>query len=212
MCFLFITTINAQEQVAGTQFSIGPFLSVKAGVNGGNAPMGRQNAVHFNGLPDFGASGIIFLDNDRELGLGADLSYLTLSYRIEGYDVKKNFNLKYSYIALSPFFYFRGFSFGFNFGLPVNADFDADINTSILNPIVEVRLGALIPVMQDEDGSLNIIANASYTLNGLYKDFANDDPLLANIPANPEQNFTNKFNPRVVSVSVGINYMFNLAF
>lgn len=189
---------------------MGPFISAKAGINGGNVANGRKNAVAFNGLPDFGVTMFIPLSEENELGFCTDLALTTYAYTMRGLQFSNEFTMKYSYITLSPSFYFSSFLIGFNFGFPVAADYGAKLDASKLSMMVEFRLGMSLPLISDEDGRLNIIATAGYMLTGVYEDFAKDDPLLTYMPAVPPEKITSEFNPRPISFSLGLNYMFNL--
>ena len=191
-------------------FSIGPFFSLKAGLNGGNVMDGRKNAVSFNGIPDLGASLFVPLSESSDLGLEAEMAYTTYSYMIKGVNVDKDYTLKYHYLTLNPNFYFNWLIIGFNFGLPLSADFGESISTDILEIMIEFKLGAMFPLMTDESGSLNLNLQAGYMLTGIYKDFPKNDPLLPYIPEVPPQTISSKFNPRALSLSLGVSYLMNL--
>jgi hypothetical protein len=205
--FLLINTLVFAEQQR--DFSMGPYLSLKAGVNGGNTMDGRKNGIAFTGIPDFGAQLYYPLSVENDLGLFCDLGLSNYAYFIEGVNVGKEYILTYRYITLSPRFYFNIFTLGFAFGVPIAADFGEDIETDILETLAEIRLAAFIPLMSDESGSLNLNIEAGYMFTGFYKDFALDDPLLPTIPEVPPQVPSNKYNPRAVSLSIGISYLMN---
>lgn len=204
---LQITSIMfAQQQ---RDLSIGPYLSLKAGVNAGNTMDGRKNGIAFTGIPDFGAQLYYPLSYDSDLGIFCDLGLSNYAYFIEGVNVGKDYTLTYRYITLSPRFYFNIFTLGFAFGVPIAADFGEDIDTDILETLAEIRLAAFIPLMSDESGSLNLNIEAGYMFTGFYQDFAKNDPLLPSIPEVPPQVPSSKYNPRAVSLSIGISYLMN---
>jgi len=103
--------------------SLGPYLSLKAGVNGGNTMDGRKNGVAFTGIPDFGLQLFYPLSFENDLGMICDLGLSSYAYFIDGVNVNKEYILTYRYLTLSPSFYFSIFSFGFAFGIQVAADF-----------------------------------------------------------------------------------------
>jgi hypothetical protein len=213
LLILQITGSFAQDftiPVAKTNFQVGPYLGLKAGVNGGKNLDGRKNAFSFNGIPDFGASAFYYFDQDRTLGLACDLGMSSYTFGIKNIAGNKNFTEKFSYITLNPGFYFWRFVFGFNFGIPVSGSYGSDISTSKLSPLVELRLAGVIPVFSDETGTLNVNIQGGYMLTGVFKDFGQNDPLMTEIPPVPPQMITSSFNPRVVSLSVGISYLFNI--
>lgn len=202
--------VDYYEPAEQELFRVGPYLQLKAGVNGGNIPDGRKNAIAFNGIPDFGATCYVPLSLDSDLAATFDLGLSTYSFSFK--DVHKGdvYQQKYSYINLAMNFHLYYTMMGFNFGLPVSADMEGrEIKTDNLEIMAEFRLGAIIPLMQDEDGSLNIMVYAGYMMTGIYSDFEKDDPLKNLIPEIPPQEITQKFNPRAVSISIGLNYMFN---
>lgn len=203
---LFATNIFAQTI---HQTSIGPFFSFKGGVNGSYIPVGRQNEIAINVVPDFGVSYFMPLSQTKDLGLSCDLAYSSYIYKIKNFSNSEVFKHRYSYISLAPSFHWSYLSMGFNFGYPVSADYGPTIDVSKLNFLVEFRLCGMYPLMEDEKARLNIFIQAGYLLTGLFKDFGKDDPLLLTIPAETE-NISNKFNPRPVSLSIGLNYLFSI--
>ncbi len=205
----FILVAQAQEEDDFHYLSAGPFFALKGGVNGGYIPEGRKNAALFNGLPDFGITLFYPLGEETDLGLMMDLAYTTYAYQIEGVEVNYNADCKYSFISFAPNMHYNGFIAGFNFGFPIDNSFGDKLKSDKLNFMVEIRLGYVYPLLNDEDGSLNVFMQAGYMLTGLYSDFVKDDPLLETIPPTFPEKFTDKFNPRTISLLVGLNYLLN---
>lgn len=200
----------AQEESDFHYFSAGPFFALKGGSNGGYTPEGRNNAAIFNGLPDFGFTLFYPLGEESDLGLTMDLAYTTYAYKVEGVDVNYDADCKYSYISFAPNMHYNGFIAGLNFGLPVDNSFGDKLSSDKLNFMVEIRLGYFYPLLNDEVGSLNLFLQAGYMLTGIYSDFVKDDPLRTTIPPTFPEKFTNKYNPRAVSILIGLNYLLNL--
>ncbi len=210
IAFLIAVTISgAQAQEDFHYRSAGPFLAFKTGVNGGYIPTGRKNSVAFNGMPDLGFTLFYPLGEESDLGLLVDLAYTTYAYGIKGVDVNYDEALKYNYITLGPSIHFNGFTAGLNFGIPVGNNFGDKLDVDKMNFMVEVRLGYYYPVLNDEDGTLNVFAQAGYMLTGIYKNFTKDDPLLKIVPPTYPERFTDKYNPRAVSLMIGLNYLLN---
>lgn len=210
LCFAFaVFTANAQEY---RSFSAGPFLGFKAGVNGGNVMDGRKNAMSFVKVPEFGVSSLLMLSQDYDLGLCLGLGYSSYGYKIKGVNVGKEYNLTYSYLTLSSEFYFQGITMGFNFGYPINADFGSKISADKLAGMSEFKIGYIYPIMLEveEGNSLNLYINAGYMLSGIYSDFTKDDPLLPFIPEVAPQKISSKFNPRALSITLGMTYWFGI--
>ncbi|OGU11652.1 MAG: hypothetical protein A2X61_07215 [Ignavibacteria bacterium GWB2_35_12] len=204
-----ICLLQSSKAQLNYPLSAGPFLSAKAGYNTSYSPWERKNLFAFNGLPDFGFSFYIPASDEFKLGLLADLSLSTYAYQVKGMSSDTKFTLKYSYFTLCPGFHYSGIYAGLNLGLPVFADYGVKLETSKLNILAEVRLGGIIPIIEDETGRVNILFHCGYMLTGIYKDFVKDDPLLHHFPPDSSQNFTNEFNPHTISFSLGLNYMFN---
>ncbi|MBI5325152.1 MAG: hypothetical protein HZB41_07775 [Ignavibacteriae bacterium] len=75
--------LPANAKGSNFPYSIGPFITLKGGVNAADVPDGRKNGFTVNGLPDFGASGYIPFGDKSQFGLDADLAYSTYSYDIK---------------------------------------------------------------------------------------------------------------------------------
>jgi hypothetical protein len=209
----FVSTFaqDEEENVDTTiYFQIGPYFSFKGGLNGGNILQGRKNGAAFNGLPDFGVSVLLPLSHSSPLGIALDLGYSSYAFKQIGWDTPYTFTEFFSYVSVSPSIYFAGFLLGLNFGIPAVANFGSSIDVAKLNLLSEVRLTYRYTIEADDIGSLNIYVQAGYTLTGIYKNFANDDPLKLYIPPTPPNEITNFFNPRIVSGSIGMIYLFNL--
>ncbi|MBI5326098.1 MAG: hypothetical protein HZB41_12640 [Ignavibacteriae bacterium] len=204
VCFLYSSKAQLNYPL-----SAGPYLSAKTGYNTSYSPWERKNLFAFNGLPDFGFSFYIPASEEYKLGWMFDLGLSTYAYRIKGVSNDNKFTLKYSYFTLCPGFHYSGLYAGLNIGIPVFADYGVNLETSKLNLLSEVRIGAIIPVIEDETGRVNILMHFGYMLTGIFKDFVKDDPLIKHFPPDSSQNFTNEFNPHTISFSLGLNYMFN---
>lgn len=199
-----------EEEINESRFELGLFFGFKGGVNGNYIPEGRKNAFGFNAVPDFGARAMFPLEESAKLSMSFDLSYSTYMYGVKNYYNNDFYTHKYGYIAFSPMFHFYEAFVGFNFGIPVNADFGEKIKTDYINTLAEFRMGAEFTVLGDAEGKVNVFAIAGYTLNGVYTDFSKHDPLLEIIPPESGQTITNKFNPRPLTLTIGLSYMFAL--
>lgn len=203
-------------EIAGAQeyrsFCVGPYLGFKAGLNGGNVMDGRKNAMNIARVPEFGVNSLLILSNEYDLGACFGLGYADYSYKIKGYAVGREYKCNYSYINLSTELYFQGITMGFAFGYPLAADFGSKIDADKLGFMSEFKIGYIYPVMLDleEGASLNLYINAGYMLTGIFKDYAKDDPLLPFVPAVPPQTSSSKYNPRVVSITIGMSYWFGI--
>lgn len=213
--FLILINLVTYKAIAQENFSqgIGIYTSFKAGINATEQPSGRKTGIAFNGIPDFGIVAYVPVSETSQLAALIDIGYSNYSFitsnerpELEVDDITH----KYAYVAISPKFYFHSAMFGFRFGMPVSSDIDgADTDIEDLGFMAEVILGGMFPIYNDETGRFNLFFELSYMLSGVYKDYEEDDPLKEIIPASIDQNITNAFNPRVASISLGFNYMFN---
>ena len=212
----FIVTVKAQEERYFPP-ALGLTFAYKGGVNGFTNPLGRKNGIALNNIPDAGITTYLPLDFIYNLGMYIDLMYNTntflMKYNYDGIEKKyaNSDRMRFSYFSISPTFNHSGFNLGFNLGIPVSADWEGVIiANSKLNNLIEVRAGYSYPLYFDEVGRLNLFINASYALNGVYKNFVQDDPLKNTVPAYPPQIITNYYNPRPASIQIGVQFLFNL--
>ncbi len=206
---LIITPIAYSQE--SNRFLIGPSLGMKAGVNGAPSLEGRKNGLAFNGIPEIGVSAFYWLSDTSNLAITFDLSYSTYSFLQKSGINDKEFTEKFSYFKFGADFYFSHFLLGFGVGLPLSGDIEGnEIDTKILNALTEIRLAGWLPVVSDETGTLNLFIQASYMLTGVFKDYSKNDPLLGALPSSPPYNVAEKYNPRVVSLTIGFNYLFSL--
>lgn len=217
MLFLFSGSAFSQEETVEPFISIGPSMSLKAGVNAVNTPNGRQNGISFNSLPDFGIQGFMPLGETNSLGILFDIGLSSYYYKIKAYgylvegavsDVSYQHN--YSYMTMSASLFFKGFLFGFTYGMPMAAEYGAKIDIGKISPMAEFTTGAILPVFADETGILNLHFRASYMLTGIFNNFAEGDPLKDIVKVPPPDRLTNDANPRAASVAVGFSYLFNI--
>lgn len=198
---------------------LGPYVLLKGGTNVASIPDGLSTSANFNGIPDFGLTAKWMFDKYSNLGGVLDFGYSTYSFRIgpanapEATDAS-TIIFKPSYITITPSIYLSGFTLGFAFGFPAaysvmsatgddkTGQFLADVK-DINGPLIELRVGGMIPVLKSEIGILSILVQGGYMLTGMinttywdkysstFKDEAN--------------------NPKIISLGVGVNYLFNLS-
>lgn len=193
--------------------SAGLSFSWKAGVSAVNPTKGRKNGVAFNKLPDFGGAFYLPMSTTSNLAFCMDLGLANYSYLMkDGHDNSTlEYQVNHSYFALSPSFYFEGFTTGFLFGIPLASDYDgSEIKTANQNIIAEIKIGYSVPLMNDETGRLNFFIQGGYMLTGIYNDFGKNDPFKNIFPAENVSQVTSEFNPRAASLSMGLSFVFNL--
>jgi hypothetical protein len=207
---IFLVVGSMADAEENYPYSVGPAVSMKAGINGVNTPQGRKNGLAFNSVPDFGVSSYIPVSKSSKLGAIVDIMYNNYSYNIENVHSGEDYAHEYSYLTFGASLYFKGLTMGFVFGTPLSASYGADIDTENISTMTEFKISGIIPLMNDETGRLNLFIRAGYMLSGIYDDFGKHDPLKETIPAEPPEKITNEFNPRGASIAIGFNYLFTL--
>jgi hypothetical protein len=203
LCLMLIIFSIGELESKGTNFpySLGPFITLKGGVNATSVPNGIKNGFTINGLPDFGASGYIPLTDKSQFGIAGDLAYTTYAYDLKDFNGNNPQTVQISYLTLNPNLFVYGFTLGLDFGLPLSGTIkssstNTNINTSNLSAFVEFKLGGIIPLYYDDFGRVNLIVQFGYFLTGQYSQ------------NNPFGGDT--YNPHPASGSVGVSYLFNL--
>ncbi len=204
---LLVVMMLAVSAMSAQKLFLGPSILFKGGVNAGEIAEGQKTAMNINAMPDISANMLWMFNKDSNLGLIADIGYTSLSFRMrpEEESIVTDYNTviyKPSYITIAPQFYMSGFTIGVGFSLPAGMNVSTVSGTTIststdnLNsPVVDIRLGGMIPVWEMRSGRLSILIHASYTLTGLMKTADGED---------------NTYNPKVASGGLGLAYHFNL--
>lgn len=204
---LFLTGFLKAADDVNIFMGLGPYFSLKGGVNTVDTPSGLKNGAAFNGIPDFGATLHVPFSRTSKIGLNIDLGYTTYAYGIvDYYNTSNKATYKFSYLTLAPKFNFSGLLIGFTFGIPVSASGDGNtIRTGLINTLVDFNLGGQIPLFVDKSGSLNLLINASYMLTEV-----SNTPKSEVYAKFAGKFLNNNFHERGVGASLGLNYLFNI--
>lgn len=136
-------------------------------------------------------------------GFGTDIPGLDLTEAISEDDL--TFTNKFHYLGIAPQLSVSSLLIGFQIGIPLggtsenaSGTSERDIETDEMKTIFEINAGANIPLVKNKNGRLNLLLKGSYALSGLAEqpDNIDDDAF---------------FDPKVLSVAVGINYLFSLS-
>jgi len=181
--------------------AVGPFITLKGGVNTGTIPTGTKTDFTFNGIPDFGGTFYLPFSTTSNIGAAADLGYSTYAIlsKPNTNPVDSNtFVAKFSYLTISPVLCANVFTLGFNFGIPLSASSsnvtgNRSYNLSVDSVafLVELRVGAMVPLVSSPTGRLDLIVQGGYMLSGIYSS-------------------SSTTNPKAASVALGLNYLFTL--
>lgn len=208
ICFSLFS--QTEKDPPNFEFGIGPSIGIKSSVSYIETPEGRQNGMAFAKLPAFGLNTFIPLSRTSRIGFEFDLGYETYSYLIKEYESGDKYVQNHGYFVVNPNFYFANFLFGFNIGVPLAADYeDVKIDTDIMNTSVEIVVGGMFNIYNDETGRFNFFIKAQYMLTGVYDDFTENDPLLGVVDIYYDE-LKESENPKLASLMIGFNYMFNL--
>lgn len=205
MILLIAMPIFAEDYEMPTKgyLRIGPFITGKGGVNTIDPPQGIKNGFAVVPLPDFGVSTLIPFIPNGQTGALIDLSYSSYAYQLKMYGNEDvNWVDRFSYFNIGPSFYFSGFTAGLNLGFPMGGSIgeskllpQKDIKSEDMAMLLEVKLGALLELLNTPTGSLNFIIQGGYVLSGLYK---------------TEVISFNSLNPQPAQLSLGLNFLFNV--
>lgn len=179
---------------------IGPFITGKGGVNTIDPTQGIKNGFAVVPLPDFGVSTLIPFNPNGQTGILIDLAYSSYAYQLKIYNNEDvNWVERFSFFNIGPSFYFSGFTVGLNLGFPMGGTIGEskvspkkDIKSEDMAMLLELKLGALLELLNTPAGSFNFIIQGGYSLSGLYK------------------SETIRFNPQPAQLSLGLNFLFNV--
>ncbi len=207
--FLLLGTTLAQKNIEEIEkinypFGVGPFIFAKAGVNAADVKQGIKNGVAISPLPDFGVTGYIPFNDESKIGATIDLAYSTYAYEKKYYGDEGNpWTDKFHYFTIAPNLHVWGFLVGFGLGFPLGGEIDKnarEVKSNDLEFMFELRVGAMIPIIESNFGRLNILIMGSYFLTGQFTNqFARDFYIGGE-----------GYNTHPASLGLGINYIFNL--
>jgi hypothetical protein len=206
---LFSLLLFAAREVFAVEaysLAVGPYITVKTGVNAGTIEDGHKTGVVFNSLPDFGLALYIPFTKSAPVGMTCDIGYRTesvLDKPNDGATDKTSKVTSYHYLSIAPMFNASAFTAGLVFGIPTakgeqNLAGDSPISgkTSDMAVLVSIQLGVNAAAYTSEAGQLNILGLASYGITGL--------------DANPNTGGSSTYNPHTASIAVGLEYLFHI--
>lgn len=219
---------EAEEQYPA---SVGGYIASKIGLNSASIPYTRQTSFSFNGIPDFGVMCFFPIHKTYQIALLGELGFTTNSY---GENIDPDFNstlpnnlreeyvFRHNYISGNIGVAIRSITMGIGIGLPVGGSyvnsskgvmFSSSIPTTNLQPIFDLKLGAMFPIYYDRSGRLNLHINGGYVLTGIYSNsmdayqhVSQEVRDATGFPAN----LGKEYNPLPLSLSLGLSYLFTL--
>ncbi len=176
---------------------LGIFITGKGCINTVEPPQGIKNDFQLSNVPDFGIK-FSYRFAGSNTKLFADLSYLSTYMKYKLYNnYSINWTNEFHYINIGTGFEFSNFLISLNLGIPssgkwgITQNFSINLETQDMSTMLQLRVGATLPIFKDVIGDLNFVIFADYYLVGALSQESN-------------------YNPRIASLSLGLNYMFNL--
>ena len=182
---------------------IGAYITGKGCVNTVDPPQGVKNDFQLSKMPDIGVKFSYQFQPTSSSKVFAELSYLSVYYKEKLYNNSSiNWINEFHYFNLGVGFEFSSMFLSLNLGLPSSGKSSSgkwgiyvvvppDLKTEEMNTMFQIRFGGAIPIFQNRIGSLNFLIFGDYFLVGALTQELN-------------------YNPRVASLSIGLNYMFNI--
>ncbi|MBI3259384.1 MAG: hypothetical protein HYZ54_07935 [Ignavibacteriae bacterium] len=208
--------------------AVGVFIAGKGSMNLSKTQTGIENGFVVAPLSDFGVTGYIPVSKRKNMGVLLDLGLSSYSYSQKPTSNVTDDNTithKFNYFTIGPSFTASYITFGFNLGLPMGVSrkngsgsevstidpfkvltinepkVDTIVYSDVkdnLQPILEIRVGTIIPIVKTSLGRLNVFANVGYMMSNLIKD---EHFRLSSLKDT---------NPSVFSVSIGVNFLLGL--
>ncbi len=218
----FFSTAHAQTTSLTAEdtwkdIKVGPLFSAGESVSAGTVANGAKTSSAFafsaGAIADFPLNAHIAFT----LGLAYDMR--GINYHDQDNDANK-VDYTFSYFEIRPEFRFSGFLLGVGIGIPVSATATAggnilppggaivsqsapSVGSSSMDPLIEIRLGGEIPILQSSSGDLNLTIDGAYAFTQISK-----NPLTPySITATPK---STENNGPLASVELGLQYLFDL--
>jgi hypothetical protein len=203
-----VALLCVTTSVFAVEVNVGPTLGVKGTVNTINPGTGLKTGFAFNSMPDLGVTGRLMFAKDMNIGLLLDVEMTGYGYimRPENEDIATDANTyvsRHSYVNIAPSLYLGGLTLGVGILLPTgltNKSVDGSDELLLVgtqaSPVLEARLGAMIPLVRSTSGDLNLTIRGTYMLGG---HFTQDVRYVIN-----------SSNPQSAGLSLGLNYLFSV--
>jgi hypothetical protein len=174
---VFITTSShAQSGMSIENWSdikVGPMFTAGLSLNAGNVESDTKTGTRFAFTG--GALGMFPFSSHISLLLGLAYDDRGVNYHLQN-DANTYVNYSFSYLSLQPMIDLGGFMIGLGFGLPMGASAspssgrnDPTPSTSNMNFMVEGRIGGAIPIIESDQGQLQLLISAAYPFTNIQK-------------------------------------------
>jgi hypothetical protein len=209
-----VVLLSAVAHTYAIEVSLGPTLAVKGTVNTVAPGTGLKTGFALNNMPDIGLTTRLMPAKDLGIGFLLDIESTGYGYivRPENEDFANDSNTyltRHSYITIAPSLYLGGLTLGVGIMLPTNRTTATVSGNELIggfigeqqaSPALEVRLGAMIPVIRSKFGDLTFNIRGTYMLDGHFT---------TEVPSYPGT-FLTTSNPQSASLSLGLTYLFHV--
>lgn len=197
---------------------IGASIYAKAGTNAVVQEQNRETSFAIQNIPDFYLNAYLPYSIDKNIGLYLETGLNNNGHKFSFFQPDLTFTTRVSYFSIAPYLYLEGFLFGINYGVPLFVDygesgeneFTGSSDLDRLNNVFEIRFGGTYNFYRDQSGRLAINFMMSYNLNGLFKDYFNNEPYQQIVPQDSDYPLIESSNPRIANINIGLLYFFNI--
>ena len=211
---VFVPALRAQSNSDSTwkDIKLGPMFEAGGSVNAGNVANGAKTNFGFAWNADAAA---VFPLAPR-IAIDAVLGYDSRSisfYKQDDQNFKYDYN--FNYFAIRPGLLIGAFSVGLGLGIPLGYSVtvqqganqpttSSSIGATAMNLLLEVRLGAMVPLIESPNGDLNFLVEGTYSFNNL----VSNGPLPYYDPKAGASSSSN--NGPLATLQFGFSYLFDL--
>ncbi|MEP7234246.1 MAG: hypothetical protein ABI778_03010 [Ignavibacteriota bacterium] len=163
-------------------FEVGPFFTAGLSVFQGDVPEGAKTDVHFA----FSGGALLAYSFHQSWGVALGLGYESrgIYFHKEAVEIP-NIDFTLNYFSIQPSIKFKQFLLGVNIGLPLSgkskwntgypapaaSSVEGEANKDSLNTMIDIRAQGLLPIVENDDGALYFVINASYNVSDALKNF-----------------------------------------
>jgi len=193
----FFNTFSSDFDEQFYPLQIGTYITGKGCVNTVEPPQGIKNDFQLSKLPDFGLKFSYQFQPTSSTKVFADISYLSVYFKQKLYNNPNiNWVSELHYLNFGLGFEFSSIFLSLNLGIPTSGILgtqfgNVELKMEEISTMLQIRFGGVIPIFYNSIGSLNFLIFGDYFLVGAFTQDSN-------------------FNPRVASLSIGLNYMLNV--
>jgi len=179
-CSLLSRPVLAQVDLDTLPFKhieIGPMFTAGLSIFQGDVPDGSKTDVHFA----FTGGALFAYSFHPNWGIGFGLGYESrgMTFHPQNVDNPKQ-DITLNYLSVQPSLKFKQFLLGVNLGIPLSSSqtiagatagfadpvhFPDSYSSSFMNMMIDIRAEGLLPIVENDNGALYFIINASYNMS-----------------------------------------------